>query len=274
MVDMNTQRPVDAQVRYVNPEWKNTAEVPRIGSRETRRANTSFQNVKVYNARSQLAAGELDLDRCGFTLCRNEVPAINFRDKDDVVAKYYPIIEKFLLEQTGADRIFIRDHLIRTETPVDFNDGYARFVHCDYNLARLTELSEAVLRQHKVAPQANWTYTWFNTWQPFDNVVENNPLALIDWMSLPLDDVIDYYYTGRGVDSLVAAPVYSPDHRWCYFPQMTPDEVIIFKQMDGRPDRSVYCPHTSFQDPTAPDDCLPRRSIEMRILAVYEDAAS
>ena len=30
-------RPIPAQVRYVNAEWKARAEIPRIGSRETRR---------------------------------------------------------------------------------------------------------------------------------------------------------------------------------------------------------------------------------------------
>ena len=36
---------VPAQLRYVNAEWKHTDEIPRIGSRETRRANTSFQDI-------------------------------------------------------------------------------------------------------------------------------------------------------------------------------------------------------------------------------------
>ena len=41
------------------------------------------------------------------------------------------------------------------------------------------------------------------------------------------------------------------------------------KQMDGRPGRSVYCPHTSFDDLTAAPDALPRRSIETRLMAVF-----
>jgi hypothetical protein len=30
-------------------------------------------------------------------------------------------------------------------------------------------------------------------------------------------------------------------------------------------------PHTSFQDPTAPEDILPRESIELRTLAFFTD---
>ena len=48
------------------------------------------------------------------------------------------------------------------------------------------------------------------------------------------------------------------------------DEVIILKQMDQRPDRVVYCPHTSFDNPTAKEGTPPRRSIETRVLAVFK----
>jgi len=86
-------------------------------------------------------------------------------------------------------------------------------------------------------------------------------------------DVIDYFYTGHGQDSLVAAPVYNPDHRFWYFPLMETDEVMVIKQLDARPGRAVYCPHTSFDMRDAALGALPRRSVEVRLLAVFEDAA-
>ena len=46
---------VPAQMRYVNTEWKHTDEIPRIGSRETRRANTSFHDIRVHDARPGIA---------------------------------------------------------------------------------------------------------------------------------------------------------------------------------------------------------------------------
>ncbi len=267
---LSNTKPLAAKVRYVNAEWKQRDEIPRIGSRETRRANTAVQNILVHNARPALAAGQTDLDRSGFTLTQHTSAVTDFRNEDEVARLYYPEIERLVERVTGAHKAFVRGHLIRTETPIDFNDGYARFVHCDYNIKRLQEMSEEVLEQHGVEPQPHWKYVWFNTWQPFDNPAINNPLAFIDWQSLPEDDVIDYYYTGRNTDALVAAPVYNPNHRWCYFPNMTPDEILVFKQMDGRKNRSVYCPHTSFDIPDTPEDAPPRRSIEGRLLAVFE----
>ena len=261
-----------AKLRYVNAEWKGRDETPRIGSRETRRANTSFQDAVMHDARPRLAAGDVSLERNGFTLSENHSRVVNFHDPDEVAALYYPEMGKLIPRVTGAELTVMRSHLIRTETPIDFNDGYSRFVHCDYSMARQDEMAAELLARNGITPQDNWRYAWFNTWQPFDYQVQNNPLAVIDWQSLPMDDVIGYFYTGRGNDSLVAAPVHNPDHEWWYFPLMETREVLITTQLDQRPGRPDYCPHTSFDVPNSVGT-LPRRSIEARLLAVFEDDA-
>jgi len=56
-------RSVAAQVRYVNAEWKGREDIPRIGSKETRRANTSNQDIRVHDVRAAHAAGLKSLDR-------------------------------------------------------------------------------------------------------------------------------------------------------------------------------------------------------------------
>lgn len=258
-----------AKVRYINAEWRDKADSPRIGSRETRRANTAFQDVTVLDARARLAAGDIDLDTGGFTLTRSKSKVTDFRDEDNVAKLYYPEMQDLICRVSGASRAFVRGHLIRTEKPIDFNDGYSRFVHCDYNVRRREEMALELLERDGVTPQDNWEYVWYNTWQPFDHQVQNNPLAVIDWNTLPMMDVIDYYYTGRGLDSLVAAPVYSPDHQFWYFPKMETDEVLVITQLDERPGNAVYCPHTAFDVLDAVDP-LPRRSIETRLMAVFE----
>ncbi len=206
---------VDASVQYINAEWRDRDESPRIGSKESRRENTSFQNIKVHDARPRLVAGELSLDRNGFTLSENRATVDDFRDDDEIRAKYHPQMQTLIEKITGANRTFVYNHLVRTETPIDFNDGYSRFVHCDYNMGRLEDMSHELLEKNGVTPRDNWRFAWFNTWQPFDNPAYHNPLSCIDWESLPEGDVIDHYYTGRGRDSRVAAPVYNPDHHWC-----------------------------------------------------------
>ena len=261
---------VDASVRYINAEWRDREESPRIGSRETRRANTSFQPIKVHNARPRFEAGEIDLDMNGFTLSSNRATVTDYRDDDEVREKYHPQMIELIKRETGADHVFVRGHLIRTEKPIDFNDGYARFVHCDYNMTRIHEMAHDLFAEQGVTAKSTWKYAWYNTWQPFDNPAYHNPLTCIDWESLPEGDVIDYYYTGRGNDSKVAAPVYNPDHRWCYFPEMSTEEVLVLKQLDERPNRSYYCPHVSFDNKAVSEELPPRRSIETRLVAVFE----
>ena len=45
---------------------------------------------------------------------------------------------------------------------------------------------------------------------------------------------------------------------------------LLFKQLDSRPGEPRMCPHSSFDDATAPADALRRRSIEVRVLGVFE----
>ena len=264
-----TSEPLLSRVRYIDPEWKERKESPRIGSRESRHAATSFQEVHVFDARRRVAEGTANLDISGFTLDHNVTTVTDFRDNDVVGNVYHDEMKRLICRVTGADAAYVYNHLVRTETPTSFNDGYARFVHCDYNIKMLDGFAADLLGKHGVKPRENWRFACYNTWQPFDNPVEKNPLAFIDWETLPFDDVIDYYYTGYGKDGLVAAPIYNSAHKFYYFPKMSTEEVLVMKQLDSRPGCSVYCPHTSF-DNHAPEDLLPRRSIETRLLAVFD----
>lgn len=267
---MSLESAVPTKVRYINAEWKDRDETPRIGSKESRRENTAYQNVNIYNARPRIIDGEIGLEKTGFTLSENVTSCTDFRDEETIRTAYLPEMLALIRKLTGASAAYHYGFLVRTEKPIDFNDGYARFVHCDYNIERIESMSHDVLRQNQVEPQKNEMYAWYNTWQPFDNSAINNPLAFIDATTLPREDVIDYYYTGRNRDSLVAAPVYNPDHRWCYFPEMTTHEVVVLKQMDQRPNTVMYCPHTSFDNSGVVENAPPRRSIETRILAVFQ----
>ncbi|MBH67089.1 MAG: hypothetical protein CMM58_01930 [Rhodospirillaceae bacterium] len=260
---------IPAKVRYINTEWKTREKPPRIGSKESRRENTNYQDILVRDARPRLDRGEIGLEKTGFTLATNNTSCSDFRNENTIKSEYLPEMLDLICRLTGAKAAYHYGFLVRTEKPVDFNDGYARFVHCDYNVKRVVSMSHEVLRENEVEPNRGDTYAWFNTWQPFDNPAINNPLTFIDSTSLSKGDVIDYYYTGRGRDSLVAAPVYNPEHRWYYFPEMGLDEVIVLKQMDQRPGKLVYCPHTSFDNPLGGDIMPPRRSIETRVVAVF-----
>jgi hypothetical protein len=64
---------------------------------------------------------------------------------------------------------------------------------------------------------------------------------------------------------------YNPNHRWFYFPEMTPDEALLLKCYDSATDgRTRFGPHTAFVDPTTPADAAPRESIEVRTLVFHK----
>ena len=268
---------VSAEVRYLNPEWRDRAEAPRIGDRESRRANTAKRSVLVSDARGM----DLDLDTTGFLLTRHESGVRDFRDDAAVRETYYGEVGELVRGLTGADAVFVFSHTLRTEDTSDFNVAYARFEHCDYSLAGAAERRRNALEKHagELDPARHWEFAWYNTWQPIEREVRKNPLAVIDARSLDLADVLDYFYTGyrdspapgTGMTQSAAPssmPVFNPGQRFYYFSRMQTDEVMVIKQLDTRPDRARGCPHTSF-DIDAPPDAPGRRSIEVRMVCAF-----
>ncbi|MCZ6888894.1 MAG: CmcJ/NvfI family oxidoreductase, partial [Gammaproteobacteria bacterium] len=216
---------VNAQIRYLNSEWKDAGEVPAIGDRDSRRANTSKVEVLIEDARPRHEAGVLDLDTNGFVLARNQSAVTSFQDDAEIESVYYPEIEALMRELTGADHLFISQHVVRTEDKSDFNKAYARFLHSDYSI----ENPRAAAAQYLANRQApldsaklrvdEWEFAWFNTWQPFDRAVEQNPLTILDAESLARSDLIDYRYTGfRDDGGTSSMPIRNPNHRFYYFP--------------------------------------------------------
>ncbi|MGH7048005.1 MAG: CmcJ/NvfI family oxidoreductase, partial [Stellaceae bacterium] len=67
-----------------------------------------------------------------------------------------------------------------------------------------------------------------------------------------------------------SAITWNPDHRWYWFPQMRPDEALVFKVYDSvREGVARFTAHTAFADPDTPPHARPRESIEIRTLAFF-----
>src|SRR5919108_711102 len=112
-----------------------------------------------------------------------------------------------------------------------------------------------------------------NVWRPIRGPVEDSPLALCDARSFTDDDLIasDLVYAHvRGETSRVA---YNPAHRWHYFSEMQPDEVLLIRVHNSANDgRARLSFHTSFDNPLTPD-APPRESIEVRTLVFFPPAS-
>lgn len=265
---------VQASVRYLAPAWRERDERPHISTRETRRAHTQFYDVPIEDARPLAERGELDLDTNGFVLVAPVDPVERFEDSAAVERAYYRRMRELVKRLTGASDVFVLHHLTRSETPATFANAYARYMHCDFADEMIRRMSERLLAQNgRRSDSGSYDCAWLNTWQAADRDVQSNPLTLVDARSVSADDLREYTFSQSADFGVGTLPLYSDTHRHYYFPNMRLDEVLVFKQYDSRPGRAKACPHTSFDDPGSPKGALPRRSIELRLMALFDRTA-
>ncbi len=242
------------------------------GSTEVRSNQTHDpRRVTMHNGRPFAARFTLDGD--GFRFIRHDTQMRDFLDEDEVRRVYYPEMEALIKAETGAARVVVFDHTLRTADD-EFREAnklreVVRRVHNDYTEwsgpQRVRDLvpdeAEALL-QHRFAI--------VQVWRPIRYPVETHPLAICDARSVSFDDFVisERRYPNRVGQTY--ALTYNPAHHWYWFPRMRRDEALVFKVYDSMKDgRARWTAHTAFDDPTSPPDARPRESIEIRTLAFF-----
>lgn len=114
-----------------------------------------------------------------------------------------------------------------------------------------------------------------NMWRPITMPPHDIPLAVCDARSIvdadtvPVVAMTEVRGFGR-FDFETAGYLYNPSHRWCWFPDMTPSEVLVFMTHDSDPSRPHRVAHSAFTDPGCPPVATTRASVEMRGLVLFE----
>jgi hypothetical protein len=214
----------------------------------------------------------LSLDEQGFVFVEHKTQMRNFFDENQLKTIYYPEIEQLIRSQSGASRVVIFDHALRSGDEAEREEKLVRNpvlqAHNDYTEwsgpNRLREIlpEEAdELLQHRFAI--------IQVWRAINRPIQSNPLALADARSIAFEDlmVAERRYPHRVGQTYRLK--YNPDHRWIYFPEMRRDEAIVFKVYDSDKNRARFTAHTSFEDPATPPGAPPRQSIEMRAFALF-----
>src|SRR5262249_27029587 len=109
-----------------------------------------------------------------------------------------------------------------------------------------------------------------NVWRSTRGRVRTAPIALCDASSVVPRDLVSVKREARDRIGEIQQAVYNPAHRWYYFPEMQPDEVLLIKPYDSAtagPPRFTLPP--SFEDPTAAVDAEARESLETRCFAFF-----
>lgn len=238
--------------------------------------NASYERVPV-TIRDARADTHLSLDREGYLLRPAPSAVRDFTDKEEVVRLYYPEVAELALALTGASQAFVFDHLVRKRMPgapqalgriEGQRPGAAGRVHCDFTPASARRRLELELQGDTAQVQR---YSIINLWRPIRHPVLDAPLAVCDARSATPADLVpsDIFYPERNGEIYQA--VHNTDHAWSYFPAMTRDEVLVFKQFDSAPGPVArYTPHAAFEHADAPLDAPPRESIEIRCLLIYQ----
>ncbi len=231
-------------------------------------------SVPIFDMRP--VADGLTLDVQGFALVPAPTAVTDFYDEAQLQEIYYPEAENLVQQATGATRVVVFDHTIRRRTHgvEDRTPGIPRQpvtrVHGDY-----TEISGPQRVRDLMGSEAedllSRRFAIINVWRPIRGPLFDAPLALCDATSLAIGDLVPQDLIYRDRTGEIYGLTYNPAHRWYYAPAMQVDEALLLKCFDSQTDgRARFMPHTSFADPNAPNDVLPRESIELRTLVFFD----
>lgn len=257
---------------FINPKYRGTRVIEGIGGDPEIVRDTYFRKqIRIYNARELNRAPCLEVE--GFQLLNVRFPNLDFSNLESVTNQYYKYCCNLVKRVTGCVATRVAQHEFRfgkVTGPAGMGT-YAHKAHADF-CPYLEDVEGTRCMNH---------FAMYNIWRSIDPTrnIESKPLALCDITTVNVSDLVYVDSTRRTEPStqvILCSPIHNPKQCWYYFPQMTPNEALIFKQYDTREEnasrRSVF--HAAFNDPTTQKGTLPplpRKSIEVRIMAIFAE---
>lgn len=274
---------VEAPLNYL----ANLDEVPvfsqsdRVGESISVHNNRAPRDVTIHNARLLPTTVSLDVE--GFTFVTHPTAVTDFNDDAQLAEVYTPEIEQLIARAAGGTRAVVFDHT-RRSTDRAHREKYSSrdpvpAPHSDY-----TEVSAFQRLRDRFGDAADdlltRRFSIVNAWRSMAPVVEQWPLTVCDARTIdeafltwtqreaPIRPEPSFEYN-RPSQTRHAA--YDPNNRWYWYPRMTRDEVLMFKNWDTLTDGTArFALHSAFEDPTAPAESAPRETIETRAFVFYD----
>ncbi|WP_229172022.1 CmcJ/NvfI family oxidoreductase [Bradyrhizobium altum] len=246
-------------------------------------------DVTIRNARP--IVDELSLDREGFTLIQHKVSCANERDPAILRKNYLEEMVPFIKDYFNASWVTTADLggvVIRsiggsnsfpggsvTDAMDSANKRSVRsfgagFAHIDFSpvagpmiAARDNQLQNIEIRSYS-------RLMIIQTWRVLSQPPHDFPLAFCDGSSILDADLVDASQTKYGATVRAWIPHYNPSQRWYYIPDMTPDELYLFKGYDSDMHYRPWSAHSAFDNRRAYPNAKPRESIETRFYVYYE----
>jgi len=264
---------IEATLSYiVNDGTKVFTETAAPGGTDVRSGGKPDpRQVTIRNGRHH--ARDFTLERNGFHFVHHDTKVGDFFDEAQVRQVYYSEMEALVKAESGASRVVVFDHTLRTaddeEREARKIREVVRRVHNDY-----TEWSGPQRVRDLLPDEADELlrrrFAIIQVWRPIRHPVETYPLAICDARTLSFENLVISERRDPDRVGQTYATTYSPEQAWYWFPRMRRNEALVFKVYDSlRDGRARWTAHTAFQDPTSPPNARPRESIEIRTLAFF-----
>jgi len=213
------------------------------------------------------------LSASGFMLVNAPSAVNNFLDGDQISNIYEDEVTELLKSITAAGRVHIFDHTVRASDAeireVKQTREPSTLVHNDYTVkSGFVCLDENLGQDAEKLKQGHFQI--INLWRPLVDPVQSWPLAFCDARSVDDADMVDAERRAPNHTGEISLATHNPKHKWFYYSDMNPDEVLIFKTFDSENGGRVpYAIHTAIDISGRFPDAVPRESIETRAFVFY-----
>lgn len=282
--DIMVQPQVVAELNYLD----NLDEIPvfaqseKIGESIRVNDNRAPRAMPITNAR--LMPNTFSLDVQGFTLAEQVTKVTDFNDDDQLNNIYATEIENLIAKAAGGTAAIVFDHT-RRSTDVAHREKHASrdpvpAPHSDYTDASAVQRMHDKFGKKDAEDRLKHRFSIVNAWRSMTGTLEQWPLTVCDARTIdgsrltqtrreaPVRPDPSFEYNRP---SETRHAVFDPNHKWFWFPRMTANEVLLFKNYDTLTDCTArYALHSAFQDPDTPPDAAQRETIETRAFVFYD----
>jgi hypothetical protein len=233
--------------------------------------NLISHTVTITDARGR----HTSLDVEGFCLLEHRA-SVNLESKRAVLCAYGAEMERLVRELTGATKVFAAPMGVRRvagSSPGAAVHRPVQFVHADCTNDSATKSLRLRFAADDELPRG-CRCAIYHIWRSLTSAPQDAPLALCDGRTVKAQDcvaadtILDFPGSrlGRTEATLFR---HNAQQRWYYFPDMSRDEVIVFKDFDSDGRYPCRVPHTAFEDPTCPPGVPARVSLDLQLFAVF-----
>ncbi|MBH5396244.1 hypothetical protein HZZ13_00130 [Bradyrhizobium sp. CNPSo 4010] len=217
---------------------------------------------------------ELSLDKEGFVLVKHKTSCANELNAEGMGARYLDEMVPFIKNYFNASWVVPkRDGVIvrsAAQSAAPGVRGAAGMAHIDYASISVPMVAARENQTLGIPIRSYSRLMLIQAWRAVSPPPQDNLLTVCDHSTVPDADIVVHDYTSdTGSEWKSAVLHHNPLHRWYYFPEMAPDEVILFKGYDSEISCNAQAPHTGFDNRRAVPNAKPRESIEARFFVYF-----